>query len=83
MASNDTRLIAALRRLMAMKPKSTPAARPPHDAHDWQSCIEAELDAINRKLARLEIFLYVVIVLVVASDVSKAADLLRAWLGIP
>jgi hypothetical protein len=71
---NNRRLLLALRKLR--KP-SQPATAPPHNGDNWQKFIESEMAAFNRRLARIETLTYIVVILVVATDLDKAADLLR------
>ncbi len=72
---NSRRLIVALRRLR--KP-ALPA--PQHSGDNWQKFIESEMAAFNRRLARIETLTYIVVILVVATDMDKAADLLQRML---
>ena len=72
---NSRRLIVSLRRLR----KSTPPA-PQRDGDNWQKFIEAEMAAFNRRLARIETLTLILIILVVATDMEKAADLLQRML---
>lgn len=71
---NNRRLLLALRKLH--KPVPT-APAPPHNGDNWHKFIEAEMGAFNRRLARIETLTYIVVILVVATDLDKAADLLK------
>lgn len=89
MASNDTRLIAALKRLTA-KPKPAPASRPPRGSRDWQQLIETELDTLNRRLSAIEtrmtLIFYLVVILTVVTvirDAGAAEALIKAVLQLP
>ena len=81
---NNRRLIVALRRLRtdalrtdALRKTALPAPDQRHTGDNWQKFIEAEMGAFNRRLARIETMTYIVVILVVATDLDKAADLLR------
>lgn len=89
MASNDTRLIAALRRLTA-KPAPAPVQRPPRGSRDWQQLIETELDTLNRRLSAIEtrmtLIFYLVVILTVVTvirDAGAAEQLIKAVLQLP
>ncbi len=69
-------LVQALGRALRGKPKKDPPAR--DNVSDWQKFIEVQLDALNRRLTRVEIIAMILLVLTVVADVNKAADLLRA-----
>jgi hypothetical protein len=71
---NSRRLIVALRKLRKPTPPATPQG---HSGDNWQKFIESEMAAFNRRLARIETLTYIVVILVVATDMDKAADLLR------
>lgn len=76
---NNRRLLLALSRLRtdARRKPSTPAPPQRHNGDNWQKFIEAEMGAFNRRLARIETLTYIVVILVVATDLDKAADLLQ------
>ena len=84
---NEDKLRSAIRKLAPAKP-ITP--RPDRDSKDWRSCIEGELDQVNRRLTQIEsrltmIYYLVVIVTVVTvvTNANAAETLIKAVLHIP
>jgi hypothetical protein len=74
---NSRRLMVALRKLHNNARRKPAAPAQQHTGDNWQKFIEAEMGAFNRRLARIETLTYIVVILVVATDLDKAADLLR------
>jgi hypothetical protein len=85
----DDRLVDALKRFTSRQASPNPP-RPPRDTREWQTCIERELDAMNRRLTAIEgrvtIVFYLVVILTavtVAQDAKVAEQLIKAVLKLP
>ena len=79
---NSRRLMVALRKLRtdALRKPAAPAPPQGHNGDNWQKFIESEMAAFNRRLARIETLTLILVILVVATDMDKAADLLQRML---
>ncbi len=84
----DDRLIRALKRITS-RPTPPNPPRPPRDTREWQTCIERELDTVNRRLtaieSRMTLVFYLVVILTavtVVRDAGAAEALIKAVLQV-